>query len=53
MAKYCPVIDAKVVYLECQECEEKLCNKTSVFNEKKAFLIKKKARKKQKNAVPY
>lgn len=25
MAKWCPIINEKVVYLQCQECEEKLC----------------------------
>ena len=25
MSKYCPLLGRKVVYLECQECEEKVC----------------------------
>lgn len=25
MAKYCPILNQKVVYLTCLECEEKLC----------------------------
>lgn len=25
MAKYCPVKDAPALYLECQECEQKIC----------------------------
>lgn len=25
MAKYCPIVNKKVVYLACLECEEKLC----------------------------
>lgn len=25
MAKYCPVLKEKVVYLICEECEEKAC----------------------------
>ena len=28
MAKYCPLIDGPVTYLDCKECEEKLCEKT-------------------------
>ena len=27
MAKFCPIRNAKVVYLECLECEEKGCQK--------------------------
>lgn len=27
MAKFCPIRNAKVVYLECLECEEKECQK--------------------------
>lgn len=27
MAKYCPVYKIKVVYLDCLECEDKLCKK--------------------------
>jgi hypothetical protein len=33
MAKYCPVLNQKVVYLTCLECEEKLC-KQAGQNEK-------------------
>lgn len=29
MSKYCPVLERKVLYLECNECEEKLCRNTS------------------------
>ncbi len=29
MSKYCPVLERKVLYLECNECEEKLCRTTS------------------------
>lgn len=25
MAKYCPILEEYVVYLTCQECEEKSC----------------------------
>lgn len=27
MAVYCPVLKHKVVYLTCQECEDKVCKK--------------------------
>ena len=27
MAKYCPVIGGRVVYLTCQECDDKVCEK--------------------------
>ena len=27
MAKYCPVTNDKVLYLECLECEEKICKR--------------------------
>ena len=27
MAIFCPVLKRKVVYLTCQECEDKLCRK--------------------------
>lgn len=29
MSKYCPVLERKVLYLECNECEEKLCRNIS------------------------
>ena len=35
MAKYCPVIKSKVVYLTCQECEEKLCERQNKPKEAK------------------
>lgn len=25
MSKYCPLLGRKVVYLECQECEDRVC----------------------------
>lgn len=28
MSIYCPILKEKVVYLTCQECEEKECKKT-------------------------
>lgn len=33
MSKYCPIINAKVVYLECLECENKVC--THIHTESK------------------
>lgn len=30
MAKFCPVQNRKVLYLECLECEEKECRKEKV-----------------------
>lgn len=27
MAIYCPILNRKVIYLTCQECEDKLCKK--------------------------
>lgn len=32
MSKYCPIINGKVVYLECLECEEKKCRDTNAKN---------------------
>lgn len=30
MSKYCPLLKTKVTYMECLECEEKICkNQTS------------------------
>lgn len=26
MSKYCPLLNRRVVYLECNECEDKACN---------------------------
>ena len=31
MAKYCPILKRKVVYLDCLECETKECEKQSDF----------------------
>lgn len=28
MSKYCPLLNRKVVYLECTDCDEKICEKT-------------------------
>lgn len=25
MSKYCPILKRKVIYLDCLECEDKLC----------------------------
>lgn len=31
MGNYCPYTDGNVVYLQCKECEEKLCEKDRFF----------------------
>ena len=31
MSKYCPVINQKVLYLTCLECEDKVCEKENLF----------------------
>lgn len=40
MAKYCPILNEKVTYLYCQECDDKICEKekeeNKFNNEKKA-----------------
>ena len=42
MAKYCPVIKQKVLYLTCLECEDKPCKQININNnqEQKSFLDK-------------
>jgi hypothetical protein len=35
MAVYCPVRGEKVVYLVCQECEDKKCREIAVRKEEK------------------
>lgn len=32
MSKYCPILKRKVVYLECLECEDKICKKDKQKN---------------------
>lgn len=32
MARFCPITGTKVVYLECQECEDKVCKKPSAIS---------------------
>jgi len=34
MAKYCPIEKRKVIYLFCQECENKICLKNKKYTEK-------------------
>ena len=34
MAKHCPITNEKVLYLECLECDNKVCEKTNNFNAK-------------------
>lgn len=36
MAKYCPIVKSNVVYLQCMECENKVCETENNFNTKKA-----------------
>lgn len=53
MAKYCPIVEKRVVYLVCQECEDKMCfqkpmqqnndAKTSNSNEKEKNNVKSKS----------
>ena len=33
MAKFCPIINEPVVYLMCQECEEKVCLQRHIKND--------------------
>lgn len=42
MAKYCPIIKKKVLYLTCLECEDKPCKQVDINNnqEQKSFLDK-------------
>jgi hypothetical protein len=34
MAIFCPKFNRKVIYLTCQECEDKICKKTKINEEK-------------------
>lgn len=33
MSIYCPILKENVVYLQCQECEDKLCKKEKKNND--------------------
>lgn len=35
MAKYCPILDRKVVYLDCLECDDKQCENSKQKQENK------------------
>lgn len=35
MAKICPITSSPVLYLDCLECEEKICKKGKKINETK------------------
>lgn len=35
MSKFCPTLKRKVIYLDCLECEEKLCEESQKQNESK------------------
>jgi hypothetical protein len=43
MSKYCPILERNVVYLDCLDCDEKLCEKTmdSILNENKVDKVDK------------
>ena len=32
MSKICPITDSKILYLDCIECEEKICKKAIIEN---------------------
>lgn len=34
MSKYCPILNRKVVYLDCLECDEKICQKETMDQSK-------------------
>ena len=34
MAKFCPVQNRKVLYLECLECEQKECRKEKIYEKR-------------------
>lgn len=40
MAKYCPITRTKVVYLDCQECDDRICRCTEVSKTKHQFRSK-------------
>lgn len=35
MAKFCPLINQKVLYIECLECDEKICKNNNTKLKKK------------------
>lgn len=44
MAKICPITNDKVLYLDCLECEEKICKKHTGGNK----IVKKEQKEKEK-----
>lgn len=34
MSRYCPILERNVVYLDCLDCDEKLCEKEENINKK-------------------
>lgn len=40
MSKFCPITNERVIYLYCQECEEKLCE--NVNNNLQGILVEEK-----------
>ena len=39
MAKFCPITNSKVVYLNCLECEDKICEKEKEKKQMKSFAV--------------
>ena len=39
MAKYCPIIKGKALYLDCQECEDKVCKGEKDMNKCSAYFV--------------
>lgn len=35
MSIYCPILEEKVTYLQCQDCEDKICKKQKNKTDKK------------------
>lgn len=48
MSKYCPIVNRKVIYQFCEDCESKICkeNNTTINNIKREDLVLTKDRKK-------
>ena len=47
MAIYCPLVNRKVIYLDCLECEDKVCKKrdTKIIQKDKSGKEKEKSHK--------
>lgn len=48
MAKWCPITNSKVVYLECLECEERICEESNPKPHSQSPIIKNKPTESQK-----